>query len=152
MKIKTIISIIILTHLLSGCGKKVDMKALFWNHHDDFKKIENPAKINQRFVIEKSAYLNNYSPFDSTYMANFEKVFIKTDLNIAYINDGDVLIGYKGNLTKLFFTNKNVADTIELLNFRGSLNYLLKNGKSQIPPFAIQISQEWYIVRDIESF
>ena len=144
-------SILIISYFFIGCGKDVDMKDVFLKNQEVFKKIENPVKTNKRYVFEKSAFPTNDSIFDSTYLINIEKVFFKTDCDIAYVADGDVLIGCKKNLPKLFFTNKNVGDTIELLNFRGSLNYLLQNGKSKRNPFAIPIAPKWYIVRDIES-
>ena len=145
-------SILIISYFFTGCGKDADIKDVFLKNQEAFKKIENPVKTNKRYVFEKSTFLTNDSIFDSLYLTNIENVFFKTDYDIAYVADGDVLIGCKKNLSKLFFTNKNVGDTIELLNFRGSLNYLLQNGKSKRTPFAIPIAPKWYIVRDIKSF
>lgn len=144
-------SILIISCFVTGCGKDVDIKEVYLKNQGVFKEIENPVKTNKRYVFEKYNFPANDSIFDSTYLTNVKNVFFKTDCDIAYVVDGDIIIGCKKNLSKLLFTNKNISDSIELLNFRGSLNYLLQNGKSKRSPFAIPIAPKWYVVRDIES-
>lgn len=148
---RTLSLVMIVSYLITGCRKEVDMKEIFLKNQKVFKKIENPVKTSKRHIFEKATLQTNDSAFDSTYLSNFAKVFFATDCDVAYIVDGDVLIGCKKNLSKLFFTNKNIDDSVELLNFRGSLNDLLQNGKLERNPFAIPIEPKWYVVRDIES-
>ncbi len=144
-------SILIISYLVTGCRKDVDLKAIFLKNQESFKKIENPVRTDKKYIFEKSTIRTNGNLFNSTYLINIEKVFLKTDFDIEYIVDGDMLLGCKKNLSKLFFTNKKVGDYIDLLNFKGRLSYLLQNGKSKKSPFVIPIAPNWYIVRDLGS-
>lgn len=147
---KKLIFILITTILLSSCGNSINMQEVFFKNRELFKKIEKPIKTNDIHIFEKGILVKD-SIFDSTYLKDINQIFSKTPFNNVYIVDGDVFVGCKKQLTKLCFTTKNSDEIIEVPNFRGTLNYLLKNGKSETPPFALEVAPNWYIVKGIES-
>ncbi|MCX6317428.1 MAG: hypothetical protein NTW29_09075 [Bacteroidetes bacterium] len=134
-----------------GCNNSIDERQIFKTKYDVLKKIERPIKTKKRFVFEKENLNSLTPPFDSIYIKNMKRVFLSTSFNIAYVGDGDVLLGHKKSTCKLLYTSKSINDTIEFLNYTGSLRYLINNGKFKIKPYALSISQNWYYVCDIES-
>ena len=149
MKLLSLLPIV--AALIVSCKESADMHEIFLENERIFKKIENPIKTNERYSFDRSANAINHSIFDSTYLKDIKQILERTCCNRVYIVDGDVFIGRKKSLSSLCFTSKTPNETIELLNFRGTLNYLLQNGKSRTPPFAIKIAPQWYVVEDINS-
>lgn len=132
------------------CNEPRDMKPIFLKSEAVFKKIENPVKVNKGYSFEESTITTTHPVFDSAYLMNIKQVFEKTSCNLVDIRDGDVFIRHKGSLDGLCFTTKTPDQIIEMLNYRGSLEYLLNNGKNREAPFAIKIKPNWYVVRSIQ--
>jgi hypothetical protein len=142
--------IVILTAFFISCNKAPDMASIYYKERSAFRKIENPTKLNKRYTIDESNFVFYKTIFDSIYLINLKLAFISSKCNVAYIRDGDVLIGRRGSLNNLYYTKRNTDESIQLLNFIGTLAYLLENGKTKAPPYAIKIDEGWYVVHDVQ--
>lgn len=143
-------SFIIFLLLAVACNQWYDPASEFSANVSAFKKLEDPPKKNERFIFESPVQKKDAERFDSLYLLRLNAVFKTTSFNFAYIYDGDLLMGYNGSLTLLLFSAKRSDERVQLLNFGGTLQYLLQNGQKEEPPYAKEIAPGWYLVRDIQ--